>query len=78
MPDRETRRAKLTTDLAELRAKRRQARDDIRALPPPGERTAAQRERAFVRRYLMLLTGVVLNAVATPTDEDLDDGGVEG
>ena len=65
------RRATLQTGLEQLRGLAVIARANLAALPAPASRTAAQREQAFLRRYLLALTRVVLIAVLRPTADDL-------
>jgi len=76
MADRTTRRARLTADLAELRDYATQARADLRALPAPGARTAAQRNTARNLRFQLLVARVVLNGLnarGDTADDVLDD-----
>jgi hypothetical protein len=72
-PDVSTRRQQLHDDVALLRTMAATARADIAAMPATG-RTAAQREQAKLRRYLLALTRLLSNAVLRPIAEDL--GGI--
>ena len=67
------RKAQLRDDLDELRKIATQARADLRALPPAAQRTAAQRSTARRARTDLVVARVVLNALGTPDDDDLDD-----
>lgn len=73
--DRTARRTRLAADLDELRAIRQSAADDLRALPAPASRTAAQRTTARNLRFQLLVCRVVLNGLnAQGADRaDLDD-----
>jgi hypothetical protein len=67
------RRARLAADVTELRAILQTARDDLRALPPAASRTPAQKATARSRRVEQLVARILLNTLATPTDDDLTD-----
>jgi hypothetical protein len=73
MPTRDQRRQRLAADLDELRQVAADARTALRALPPKAQRTAAQKREAARLRTDMLVARVVVNALATPTDDDLTD-----
>lgn len=69
------RKVQLAADLTELRKVLQQARTDLRDLPAPASRNAAQRATARSRRFELLIGRIVLNAISTPTDDDMDQGG---
>lgn len=73
MPDRDTRKARLAADVTELRQIAAQNRADLRALPAAASRTPAQRTAARRLRQDLIVARIVLNALATPDDADLDD-----
>lgn len=73
MADLATRKQQLATDLGELRTRASTARTDLRALPAAASRTPAQRTTAKTLRFELLVARIVLNALATPGDGDLDD-----
>lgn len=73
MPTRDARKARLAADVAELRQVAAQARAELRALPTAAARTPAQRTTAKRLRTDLLVARIVLNALATPDDADLDD-----
>lgn len=72
-PDVSARRSQLLADVALLRTFAQVARADIAAMPATG-RSAAQREAVKLRRYQLLLTRLLANAVLRPIAEDL--GGI--
>ena len=73
MADLKARRARIDADLDELRRIAAQARADLRALPAQAQRTPAQRNTAKRLRQDLVVARIVLNALATPDDADLDD-----
>lgn len=73
MADLTARRARIDADLDELRQIAAQARTELRALPAKAQRTPAQRTTAKRLRTDLLVARIVLNALATPDDADLDD-----
>jgi hypothetical protein len=73
MPTRDTRKARLAADVAELRQIAAQNRADLRALPAAASRTPAQRTSARRLRQDLIVARIVLNALSTPDDADLDD-----
>lgn len=73
MPTRDTRKTRLAADIDELRQIAAQARAELRALPAAAARTPAQRTTARRLRTDLVVARAVLNALATPDDDDLDD-----
>jgi hypothetical protein len=78
-PQHDVRRAQQANDLALVRLLLQRCREDLRALPPPAQRTALQREQAFIRRGLLVIARVLLNGIWTPVADDFDEtGATEG
>lgn len=75
MADIRTRKTALAADLIELRVYLDSARTALKSLPAPASRNANQRALARNERFMLLLGRIVLNALSTPTDDDLDQTG---
>lgn len=75
MPTSQERKARLAADLLELRQVAAQARADLSALPPAAQRTTTQRNNAKRLRTDLVIVRAVLNALGTPDDDDLLEGG---
>lgn len=75
MADLSTRKQALAADLIELRAYLGSARTAIKSLPAPALRNANQRAQARSERFMLLVGRIILNGLATPTDDDLDQAG---
>lgn len=71
MPTRDQRRQRLAADLDALRQVAADARQQLRSLPPRASRTAAQRREAARLRTDLVVARAVLNALGSPTDDDL-------
>ena len=73
MPSRDERRTRLAADFDELRQIAATARSGLKALPPKAARNATQRRDATRFRTDLVLARAVLNALNSPTDDDLTD-----
>lgn len=72
------RKTQLAADLVELRQVLQGARSDLKTLPAPNARNATQRNTARSRRFELLVGRILLNALSTPTDDDMDQNGATG